>query len=66
MPEFARPKLTSEIDPADFHLIRQQDFETNLLQKSFNKFFDRNGLIFEKYGAALGEMRLAIHYYSYG
>ena len=46
--------------------LRQQGFETNLLQKSFNKFFDRNGLIFEKYGAALGEMRLAIHYYSYG
>ena len=44
----------------------QQGFETNLLQKSFNQFFNRNGLIFEKYGAALREMRLAIHYYSYG
>ena len=46
--------------------LRQQGFETNLLQKSFNKFFNSNGLIFEKYGAALREMRLAIHYYSYG
>ena len=46
--------------------LRQQGFETNLLQKSFNKFFGRHGLIFEKYGAALREMRLAIHYYSYG
>ena len=46
--------------------LRQQGFETNLLQKSFNKFFNRNGLIFEKYGAALREMRLGIHYYSYG
>ena len=33
---------------------------TNLLQKSFNKFFSRHGLIVEKYGAALWEMRLAI------
>ena len=39
---------------------RQQGFETNLLQKSFNKFFSRHGLIVEKYGAALREMRLAI------
>ena len=38
----------------------QQGFETNLLQKSFNKFFSRHGLIVEKYGAALREMRLAI------
>ena len=41
--------------------LRQQGFETNLLQKSCNKFFDRHGLIIEKYGAALREMRLAIH-----
>ena len=34
--------------------------KTNLLQKSFNKFFSRHGLIVEKYGAALREMRLAI------
>ena len=34
--------------------------ETNLLQKSFNKFFSRHGRIVEKYGAALREMRLAI------
>ena len=40
--------------------LRQQGFETNLLQKSFNKFFSRHGLIIEKYGAALREMRLAI------
>ena len=40
--------------------LRQQGFETNLLQKSFNKFFSGHGLIVEKYGAALREMRLAI------
>ena len=40
--------------------LRQQDFETNLLQISFNKIFIRHGLIVEKYGAALFEMRLAI------
>ena len=40
--------------------LRQQGFETNLLQKSFNKFFSRHGLIVVKYGAALQEMRLAI------
>ena len=40
--------------------LRQQGFETNLLQKSFNKFFSRHSLIVEKYGAALREMRLAI------
>ena len=40
--------------------LRHQGFETNLLQKSFNKFFSRHGLIVEKYGAALREMRLAI------
>ena len=40
--------------------LRQQGFETNLLQKSFNKFFSRHGLILEKYGAALREMRFAI------
>ena len=40
--------------------LRQQGFETNLLQKSFNKFFSRHGLIVEKYGAALREMRLEI------
>ena len=40
--------------------LRQQGFETDLLQKSFNKFFNRQGLIVEKYGAALREMRLAI------
>ena len=40
--------------------LRQQGFETNLLQKSFNKFFNRHGLIVVKYGATLWEMRLAI------
>ena len=40
--------------------LRQPGFETNLLQKSFNKFFSRHGLIVEKYGTALREMRLAI------
>ena len=33
--------------------FRQQGFETNLLQKSFNKSFRRHSLIIEKYGAAL-------------
>ena len=41
--------------------LRQQGFETNLLQKSFNKFFSRHDLIVEKYGTALRETRLAIH-----
>ena len=40
--------------------LRQQGFETNLLQKSFNKFFNRYGLIVVRYGATLREMRLAI------
>ena len=40
--------------------LRQQGFDTNLLQKSFNKFFSCHGLIVEKYGAALRGMRLAI------
>ena len=40
--------------------LRQQGFETNLPQKSFNKLFSRHGLIVEKYGAALRVMRLAI------
>jgi len=40
--------------------LRQQGFETNRLQNSFNKFVSRHGFIVEKYGAALREMRLAI------
>ena len=40
--------------------LSQQGFETNLLQKSFNKFFSRHTLIVDKYGAALREIRLAI------
>ena len=40
--------------------LGQQDFETNLLQKSLNKFLSRHGLIVEKYGSALREMRLPI------
>ena len=42
--------------------LRQQGFETNLLQKSFNRFFNRHGLIIVKYGATLREMRLAPSY----
>ena len=40
--------------------LRQQGFETNRLQNSFNKFVNRHGFIVEKYGAAFREMRLAI------
>ena len=40
--------------------LRQQGFETNRLHNSFNKFVNRHGLIVEKNGAALQEMRLAI------
>ena len=40
--------------------LRQQGFETNRLQNSFNKIVNPRGLIVEKYGAALREMRLAI------
>jgi len=40
--------------------LRQQGFETDLLRKSFNKFFNWHGLIVMKYGATLREMRLAI------
>ena len=39
--------------------LRQQGFVTNLFQKSFNKFFNRHGLIVVKYGATLREMGLA-------
>ena len=42
----------------------QQGFLTNLLQRTFTKFFNRHGLIVEKwdekYGATLREMRFAI------
>ena len=50
------------IDSADFRSLhlRQQGFETNWLQNSFNKFVNCHGLIVEKYGAALQEMRSAI------
>ena len=40
--------------------LGQQVFETNQLQNSFNKFVNCHGLIIEKYGVALREMRLAI------
>ena len=40
--------------------LRQQGFETNRLQNSFNKLVNWHGFIVEKYGAALREMRLAI------
>ena len=36
--------------------LRQQGFVTALLQKSFNKFFDRHGLIVAKHGATLRKM----------
>ena len=38
----------------------RQGFENNLPQKTFNKFFNRHGLIVVKYGATLREMRSAI------
>ena len=33
--------------------LRQQGFETNRLQNSFNKFVNRHGLIVEKYGVRI-------------
>ena len=40
--------------------LRQQGFETNLLQKSFNKFFSRHSLIVEKYRSSLCKSILLI------
>ena len=40
--------------------LQQQGFLTNLLQRTFTKFFHRYGLIVVKYGATLREMRFAI------
>ena len=40
--------------------LRQQGFLTNLLQRTFTKFFHRHGLIVVKYGATLREMRFAL------
>ena len=40
--------------------LGQQGFVTNLRQRTFNKFFNRRGLIVVKYGATLREMRFAI------
>ena len=40
--------------------LRQQGFLTNLLQRTFTKFFNRHGLIVVKYDATLREMRFAI------
>ena len=40
--------------------LRQQGFLTNLLQRTFTKFFSRHGLIVVKSGATLREMRFAI------
>ena len=40
--------------------LRQQGFLTNLLQRTFTKFFNRHGLIVVKYGATLRVMRFAI------
>ena len=39
--------------------LQQQGFLTNLLQRTFTKFFNRHGLIVVKYGATLREMRFA-------
>ena len=36
--------------------LRQQGFLTNLLQRTFTKFFNRHGLMVEKYGATLREL----------
>ena len=40
--------------------LRQQGFLTNLLQRTFTKFFNRHGLIVVKYGTTLREMIFAI------
>ena len=40
--------------------LRQQGFLTNLLQRTFTKFFNRHGLIVVKYAATLREMTFAI------
>ena len=40
--------------------LREKGFLTNLLQRTFTKFFNRHGLIVVKYGATLREMRFAI------
>ena len=56
------PHMDSNI-PANPELslsLRQQGFVTNLLQRTFNKFFNRHGLIVVKYGATLREMRFEI------
>ena len=37
--------------------LRTQGFLTNLLQRTFTKFFNRHGLIVVKYGATLREVR---------
>ena len=47
---------TSKVD----FMNRVRGFYTNLLQKSFNKFFNRHGLIVVRYGATLREMRVSI------
>ena len=40
--------------------LRQQGFLTNLLQRTFTKFFNRHSLIVVKYGATLREIGFAI------
>ena len=46
MLEFARPKLPSQIDPAVCHYVSDnKTLKQNLPQKSFNKSFNRHGLI---------------------
>ena len=61
MLEFARPKLTSKIDSADFHDVSDNmALKPIYFKNHFNTFFNPHGLIVEKNGAALGEMRLPI------
>ena len=45
-----------KLDHRNFKALKQFDFDQNL----FNKFVNRHGLIVDKYGAALREMRLPI------
>jgi len=66
--EFVRPKLTSEIDPADFHYVNKAlkpiYFRNHLTNSSIAMVLSSRSMVL--FGAALRAMRLAIHYYSYG
>ena len=50
----------AEFEKTKYRENKQQGFLTNLLQRTFTKFFNRHGLIVVKYGATLREMRFAI------